>query len=82
MNKKLHKEDDGIEVHIGAEIRKELSKQERSVTWLSEKIEHDSSNLNKQLNAKYINYKWLYRISKVLNKDFFTLYSKQLADEK
>ena len=67
---------------MGDEVRKELNKQQRSIAWLANEIEHDVSNLHKQLSAPYIHYKWLYRISKTLEKDFFTLYSQKLADEK
>ena len=81
MKKKI-KIDDEIGVHIGDEIRKELNKQSRSIAWLADEIEHDSSNLHKQLSSRYIHFKWLYRISKVIKKDFFALYSQQLADDK
>ena len=80
--KKRSKIDADIGIHMGDEIRKELNKQKRSVAWLADEIEHDSSNLNKQLSSQYIHSKWLYRISRVFKKDFFAFYSQKLANEK
>ena len=81
MKRKLQKDEIGNRVHMGVEVKKELNIQEHSVTWLATKIGHDSSNLYEQLKSPYVNPRWLYEISKVLKKDFFVFYSKQL-DEK
>ena len=67
MRKKLNI-DDGTGVHMGDEIRSELNKQCRSIAWLANQIDHDTSNLTKQLSSQYIHPKWLYEISKVLKK--------------
>ena len=68
-------------VHIGNEIRKELGKRKLSIAWLAKEILDDPSNLCKQLGSKFIKHEKLYEISKALRKDFFALYSQQLADE-
>ena len=66
-------------IHIGSEIRKELKKQERTITWLADKVENgDPSNLSKQLNSQHIRPKLLFDISVALKKDFFTFYSQEL----
>ena len=71
-----------MKVHIGDEIRKELLKQERSVTWLANNIEDaDPSNLRKQLNSQHIKADSLFEISVVLKKDFFAFYSQELSDK-
>ena len=71
-----------MELHIGDEIKKELAIQERFVAWLASKIDYDSSNLHKLLMSPNIKHKRLYEISKALKKDFFSLYSQQLSEEK
>ena len=74
--------DEDIGIHLGTEIRKELNIQKRTVAWLANEIGHDASNLGKQLNNQFVPLKWLINISKVLKKDFISLYSNKLADEK
>ena len=67
--------------NIGKEILKELSRQERSVTWFANKIDDcDPSNLRKQLALQHIRPELLYDISEALKKDFFSFYSQQLSD--
>ena len=68
-------------LHIGEEIRKYLVTQKRSVAWLASQVYSDESSLRKMLKKSYITTDLLYRISKILHKDFFILYSKQLAEE-
>jgi hypothetical protein len=46
MKKKVNI-DDEVGIHMGDEIRKELNHQSRSIAWLANEIEHDSSNLHK-----------------------------------
>ena len=70
---------ENIEIHIGREIRNQLATQKRSVAWLAEQLYCDASSLRKQLKKTYISTDLLYRISNILNKDFFVFYSRQLG---
>ena len=81
MKRTIQKDEIGNRIHMGSEIKKELNIQDRSISWLANKIGHDSSNLYEQLKSPYILPRWLFEISKVLKKDFFVLYSKQLTEE-
>ena len=67
-----------IQVHIGAEIKKVLNEQKRSVAWLAREIGCDNSGLGRRLNNQHIRCDLLYKISKVLNKDFFVYYCQSL----
>ena len=71
-----------LRIHLGDEIRKQLNVQQRSVNWLADKIGCDQSNLRKKLEKPHFNIVMLYRISAVLNVDFFAHYSESLSDLK
>ena len=66
-------------IHIGNEIKKELSAQKRSINWLAEEIGCDQSNLCKILNKHHINTGLLYSISAALGKDYFVAFSDSLS---
>lgn len=63
---------------IGQLIQQELKRQERSVTWLSRKIHCDRRNVYDIFRRADIDTNLLFRISQVLNTDFFKLYSDML----
>ncbi|MGM9817607.1 MAG: XRE family transcriptional regulator [Paludibacteraceae bacterium] len=62
-------------LHIGNEIRCELLRQERSVAWLARQLGYDRSNFYRVLRAPSIDTALLLRISHLLQRDFFSLYS-------
>ncbi len=62
-------------IFIGKLIEEELRRQERSVTWLSRKIHCDRRNVYDIFRRSDIDTNLLYRISQVLNTDFFKIYS-------
>ncbi|MCL2328268.1 MAG: XRE family transcriptional regulator [Bacteroidetes bacterium] len=66
------------EIHIGKEIQKKLTAEQRSVAWLAGQLCCDASCLRKQFKKSYISTDLLYRISKILHKDFFIFYSQRL----
>jgi hypothetical protein len=72
---------ENIEIHIGREIRNQLAIQKRSVAWLAEQLYCDASSFRRQLKKSYISTDLLYRISTILNMDFFVFYSRQLGKE-
>lgn len=61
--------------HIGDEIRKELRIQERTITWLANRIGKDSGNLRRQLNSQHLKTDLLHDISVALELDFLQFYS-------
>ena len=79
MKRKLQDDEIGNEIHMGEAVKKELRLQKRPVAWLAEEIGHDTSNLHEQLKSSYIHPRWLFEISKVLKKNFFSLYSRHLG---
>lgn len=62
--------------HLGTLIRKELEKQQRTVTWLAKAISSDRSNCYDIFERKYVSIEVLERVSRVLGRNFF----KDLAD--
>ena len=58
-------------IHIGQLIKNELERQGRSITWLAKQIGCTRSNLYKLFRNPWINTQILFKISKVLNCDFF-----------
>ncbi len=67
-------------VSIGRIIEAELRRQERTVTWLSRKINCDRRNIYDIFGRDSIDTMLLFRLSKVLHVDFFEIYSQALAD--
>ena len=63
-----------MEVHIGKEIKAELHRQERGVTWLAEKLHCDRTNVYNIFKRQGIHTRLLQRISIILNRNFFALY--------
>ena len=70
-------------IEIGALIFQKLQEKQRSVAWLAKEIDCDGSNLRKMLRGMRYIYPWLlFRISIVLDEDFFAYYSKKLEEVK
>ena len=67
-------------IHIGEEIRNELDAQGRSVLWLSHELGCNRTTIYNIFLRSAISSDLLMRISIALNKDFFALYSQQLAE--
>lgn len=57
--------------HLGALIRKELERQQRTVTWLAKQINVDRTVCYDIFKRRYINIEQLESLSKVLNHNFF-----------
>lgn len=65
-------------VPIGQLIKEELLAQERTVAWFSRKIHLDRSNIYRLFQKNSIDTDLLRRISLVLKRDFFALYSESI----
>ncbi len=61
-------------VHIGKEIKAELLRQERGVSWLADKLHCDRTNVYDIFKREGIDTRLLERISVILNCNFFSLY--------
>lgn len=68
-------------INIGAVIRFELKRQERSVAWLARQLGTNRMACYRIFASYSIDTYILLRISKVLNYDFFALYSDNLRNE-
>lgn len=68
-------------IHIGKEIKEELHRQERGVTWLAEKLHCDRTNVYNIFKRQGIDTRLLERISIILNRNFFALYCQENSIE-
>ena len=66
--------------HIGNQIRKELEKQERSISWLARKLSCDRTRVYRILQKHSIDTYDLARISVLLSHDFFADLSEELKN--
>lgn len=64
--------------NIGKIIQEELRRQGRSVIWFSRMINCDRRNVYDIFSRSYIDTGLLFRISHILNFDFFQYYSEAL----
>lgn len=67
-------------INIGMAIRDELKKQERSVAWFARQLGTNRMACYRIFESYSIDTYMLQRISKVLNVDFFAIYSGSLKD--
>ena len=68
-------------IHIGKEIKEELHRQERGVSWLAEKLHCDRTNVYNIFKRQGIDTRLLERISIILNRNFFTLYCQEEVED-
>ena len=68
-------------LHIGHEIQQELRRQERSVAWFARRLACDRTNVYRIFDKESLDTRLLMRISTILQRDFFVLYSQQLNTE-
>jgi len=69
------------EISIGNLIKQKLKDNDRSMAWLAKKVNCDRSNFCKKLKNNHIDIDLLFRISKILQEDFFAGCSKILRGE-
>ncbi len=69
-----------MNIHIGKEIRKRLDESRGcSVVWFAKQLSCSRTNAYKIFEKDHIDTEMLWRISDVLNYDFFKLISDQFA---
>lgn len=71
----------GDMIPIGALIKEELARQGRSVTWLARNIPCDRAGLYRVFGKNSIDTQMLVRISELLGRDFFKLYSEAVGQK-
>ena len=67
-------------IHIGHKIEEVFKKTERPKTWFAKKLNCDPSNIYRIFKRKSIDTDLLFKISEILDYDFFTLYKPQKHD--
>lgn len=65
-------------IHIGLEIKAELERQERSVSWFARKLCCERTNVYSIFKRKSIDTDMLTRISCILQRNFFELYDNEV----
>ncbi len=70
-------EGDENAIFIGTLIQKELKNQERTVSWLARKLDCDRTNVYNIFRRQDIDTELLMRISVILHRDFFAVFSKE-----
>lgn len=66
-------------IHIGQEIRKQVEEQGKTSVWLAKELGCHRTNLYKIYDKRTIDTGVLLRISRILNYDFFTLYTEEIG---
>lgn len=66
---------------IGEQIKKELLRQERSVSWFARKLNCNRQNIYDIFKRTTIDTELLMRISLILRTDFFEGYSREYQDK-
>lgn len=69
-------------VNIGLEIKRELERQERTVSWFARKLCCERTNVYSIFKRKSIDTDMLTRISRILQRNFFTLYDYEIDGHK
>lgn len=67
-------------VDIGLEIKCELKRQERTVSWFARKLCCERTNVYSIFKRKSIDTDMLTRISIILQRNFFTLYDSEFNE--
>lgn len=69
-------------IEIGLLIRQKLKEKKKTIVWLAEKLSCSRTNVYKIFNKRSIDTDYLFRISDILEFDFFELYSEELKRRK
>jgi len=69
-------------IHIGKLIREKLHEQGRTAVWLAKQIGCDRTKIHRIFNSKDLYSDTILIISKALDYDFFSHFSKLLNDKK
>lgn len=69
-------------LHIGKLIRKRMEEQQITIVWLAKHLSCSRTNVYKLLNKYSLDTEILAKISKLLDFDFFSLYSEEIRKNK
>ena len=69
-----------MSIHIGKEIKDELRRQGRGVTWFARQLHCDRTNVYNIFKREGIDTILLQRIGAVLNRNFFFLYCQETGN--
>ena len=69
-------------VFIGKKIREVLKERRKTVVWFANELSCSRTNVYKIFSKSSIDTADLMRISKILNYDFFDLYSKEFKNKR
>lgn len=69
-------------IHIGSSIRAELTRQQKTMVWLADQLGTARPNAYRIVRASSLQTDSLFRISKILDHDFFAEYSARFAIDK
>lgn len=67
-------------MHVGTLIRQKVKGQKKTSVWLAQSLSCSRTNVYKLYDKKSIDIDLLFRISKVLDFDFFSLYSQEIQN--
>ena len=66
-------------MHIGKLIREKVKEQNKTSVWLAQQMSYSRTNIYKLYDKKSIDTDVLFRISAILNFDFFSLYTEEIC---
>lgn len=69
-------------LHIGRLIRQKLEERKQTVVWLAKRLPCSRANIYKILGKYSIDTEVLFRISDILDFDFFHLYSEAIKEKR
>ena len=67
-------------MHIGKLIREKVKEQNKTSVWLAQQMSYSRTNIYKLYDKKSIDTDVLFRISAILDFDFFSLYSEHMLN--
>ncbi len=68
-----------VMIHIGKEIKDELRRQGRGVTWFAQQLHCDRTNVYNIFKREGIDTRQLQCISEILRRNFFALYCQEYS---
>ena len=67
-------------MHIGKLIKEKVKEQNKTSVWLAQQMSYSRTNIYKLYDKKSIDTDVLFRISAILDFDFFSLYTKHMQN--
>ena len=69
-------------INIGENIKEELDRQERTISWLARKLNRTRTYVDRKLKKNSIDTSFLAQISQLLGRDFFQELSQEFSNTK